>query len=147
MNHTEKLESILFYELDRAIKTYRQFAQSKLNINGFDITIDQWLILKTVKEHPDYTQVQIAKNVFKDVASVTRITELLVQKEYLKREFHTTDRRRSILEVTKIGESVIKDVFPLVKENRKQALKSISKNDIDLLSSVLKKITINCQSI
>lgn len=75
----ENLDLIFFYHLDKAIKTYRQFAQEKLKENGFDITIDQWLVLKAVSENQDINHNDLADAVFKDKASVTRIIELLVK--------------------------------------------------------------------
>ncbi|MBC7862366.1 MAG: MarR family transcriptional regulator, partial [Bacteroidia bacterium] len=69
----EKLESVFFYHLEKAIKSYRQFAQNKLNSNALTITIDQWLVLKVLSDNQDITQTELAERVFKDKASVTRI--------------------------------------------------------------------------
>jgi MarR family transcriptional regulator, transcriptional regulator for hemolysin len=33
----EKLEELIFYKLENAIKTYRQFAQKQITKGGFDI--------------------------------------------------------------------------------------------------------------
>ncbi|MBK7712103.1 MAG: MarR family transcriptional regulator [Bacteroidales bacterium] len=49
---------------------------------GLDITIDQWLVLKTIENNAGMTQQQIAINVFKDYASITRIIEILVTKSF-----------------------------------------------------------------
>ena len=72
------LNDIIFYTLEKSIKSYRQYAQKQLIMNNFDITIDQWLILKSIKENSGLTQQQIGINVFFFFASVTRIIELLV---------------------------------------------------------------------
>ena len=141
----EKIEEILFYKLEKAIKTYRQYAQRQIKNAGFDITIDQWLVLKTIKESSNLSQQQIAQNVFKDYASVTRIIELLVKKEYLMRSFHNKDRRRFELSLTELGETIIDNVYPIVLQNRNQALKSISKKDIEALTNNLNEIISNCQ--
>ena len=69
----EKLENIVFYSMDRAIRSYRQYAQQQLKKNDFAITIDQWLVIKCLIENPDVTQVELSERVFKDNASVTRI--------------------------------------------------------------------------
>src|SRR5579863_7950681 len=90
----EKLNDIIFYRLDKAIKTYRQFAQQELKAAGILITIDQWIVLKTISEKSGISQRVIAENVFKDEASVTRIIELLVKKGLLTRNFNSDDRRK-----------------------------------------------------
>lgn len=140
----EKLDEILFYTLEKSIKVYRKYAQAQIIKNGFDITIDQWLVLKTLQENSSATQIQIAEMVFKDVASITRIIESLVQKKYIIRKLNKTDRRKFELEITKSGNSIIDEIHPLVIENRKQALKDLKKNEVTILKQQLEKIINNC---
>lgn len=142
----EKLDQVLFFTLEKSIKTYRQFAQRQIDKAGIDITIDQWLVLKSIQDWPDISQHQIAENVFKDFASVTRMIELLVKKEYLQREFHKTDRRRFNLVITKKGQAVIQKVIPVITANRKQALKSLTKAEIENNKAFLNQIIENCKS-
>ncbi len=141
----EKLDQVLFFTLEKSIKTYRQFAQRQIDKAGIDITIDQWLVLKSIQDWPDISQHQIAENVFKDFASVTRMIELLVKKEYLQREFHKTDRRRFNLIITKKGQAVIQKVIPVITANRKQALKSLTKAEIENNKVFLNQIIENCK--
>lgn len=141
----EKLEGIFFYTLEKSIKTYRKFAQQMINNAGYDITIDQWLILKTLQERERIPQNQVAELVFKDVASVTRIIEILVQKKYVRRRLHKTDRRKFELEITEMGISIIKNIYPIVIAYRNQALKSISDLELKKVKNQLEKIINNCQ--
>jgi MarR family transcriptional regulator, transcriptional regulator for hemolysin len=141
----EKLDEIIFYNLEKSIKSYRQFAQRQINQAGFDITIDQWLILQTIQENADYSQQQIAEKVFKDFASVTRMIELLVKKGLLERAFHEEDRRRFKLTLTQAGIKIIADVHPIIQQNRKQALQSLSEPDIDVFRKYLITVIKNCQ--
>ena len=85
----EKLNSIIFYNIDKAIRSYRNFAQRQLKLHGFNITIDQWLIIKAILENPGITQNEIGDLVFKDNASVTRMIELLVKSEFITRTVHS----------------------------------------------------------
>jgi len=143
----EKLESIIFYTIDKSIRTYRTYAQNRLKEHGFKITIDQWLIIKAIMENPGISQQELGEKVFKDNASVTRIIELLVKAEYLERKIHPNDRRKSNLEITKSGKKIIEDVQLLVLENRKTALSGISEKDLKTMFTVLGKITENCKKI
>lgn len=140
----EKLKDIIFYNMDKAIKSYRMYAQKKLKENGFKITIDQWLIIKSILENPKITQQDIAKKVFKDNASVTRIIELLVKSEYLERKINPDDRRKFNLVVTEEGKSIIHKVQDLVLENRKSALDTVTTEELETMNLVLKKIIKNC---
>lgn len=139
----EKLDSIIFYNIDKAIRAYRNYAQRQLKLNGFTITIDQWLIIKAILENPEITQNEIGNLVFKDNASVTRIIELLVKSEYVIRTIHSKDRRKTNLEVTDLGIKIIKDVQKIVEKNRAIALDGISKEELQIMNNTLLKISEN----
>jgi DNA-binding MarR family transcriptional regulator len=142
----ERLETINFYLLDKAIRTYRIYSQKKLRENGFKITVDQWLIIKVLMENPGISQQNIAEKAFKDNASVTRIIDLLVKSKYLDRKVNPKDRRTSILKVTPDGEDIINKVQDLVLQNRKMAQIGITIEELENLNATLKKIIKNCQS-
>ena len=140
----ERLEEVIFYKLESAIKTYRQLAQRNITTSGFDITVDQWLIMKVVLEKEELKQNEIAEKVFKDAASVTRIIDLLINKEYLVREVHGNDRRRSQLKLTSKGKSILAKVQVIIHKNRTLALNNISESRIKEMSKTLSTIISNC---
>jgi MarR family transcriptional regulator for hemolysin len=140
----EKLETVIFYTIEKAIKTYRQFAQRNISKAGLDITIDQWLVLRLIDEDGEQYQNEIAEAVFKDTASITRIVELLVLKGYLKRNEHPGDRRRFKLNVTDKGRDLLAKVSPIVTNYRDTALQGISPSEIQALQQVLNRIITNC---
>lgn len=142
----ERLETINFYLLDKAIRTYRVYSQKKLRENGFKITVDQWLVIKVLMENPGISQLSLAEKAFKDNASITRIIELLVKSKYLDRKVNPKDRRTSILKVTPDGEEIINKVQGLVLQNRKVAQTGITIEELENLNVTLKKIIKNCQS-
>lgn len=141
----EKLNDILFYNMDKAIRTYRNYAQKRLRDHGYKITIDQWLIIKAILENPGIMQQELAEIVFKDNASVTRIIELLVKSGYLQREINPNDRRKTILKVTDEGKLIIEKVQILVLENRQIALGNIDSSNLQTTNDVLNTITNNCK--
>lgn len=141
----EKLENVFFYTIDKSIRSYRVFAQKRLREKGFNITIDQWLILKVLMDHPGIMQQEVAEMVFKDNASVTRIIEILEKSKYLKKKVNPNDRRKSILKITPSGEKVIQDVQKIVNENREITLKGISEKDLEIAANVLNQIIDNSQ--
>ncbi len=99
----DKLDNVIFYSIEKAIKSYRLYGQNKLRENRLKITIDQWLVIKSIMETPFISQQEIAEKVFKDNASVTRIIDLLFKTKYIKRAVNKTDRRKTILIVTEEG--------------------------------------------
>ena len=145
MQDMEKLEQVIFYTLDKAIKTYRQFAQRRLNQNGLDITIDQWLVLHAIADKPGISQLEIADKVFKDAASVTRIIDLLIKKNYLERGSHDQDRRRFKLQLTKEGKALLKAVQKVADQNRAIALAGIEESHLQQMRETLLTIIKNSQ--
>ena len=140
-----KLNTVIFYTIDKSIKSYRIFAQKRLREKGLNITIDQWLVLKVLMDHPGIMQQEVAEMVFKDNASVTRIIELLVKANYLKRSINPKDKRKSNLKITGPGLKIIGDVENIVLENRQMAMKGISEQDLEITSKVLNQIIENSQ--
>ena len=140
----EQLNDIVFYTIDKAIRTYRQFAQKELKKAGFAITIDQWLIIKNILEYPEISQQELSEKVFKDNASVTRIIELLVKAGYIERNISSSDRRRTKLKVTSSGKKIIADVHKVVLKNRSTALTGLSANAIRNMKKSLQEIIKNC---
>lgn len=140
----QKLEHIIFYNLDKSIKVYRQFVQKRLNDTGFEITVDQWLVLATLIEKPNSNQQEIAEKVFKDAASVTRIINLLIKKKYINRQRNKADKRQSDLHITARGRRMLASLQNLIKQNRVIALHAISTNDLAITQQTLLKIVENC---
>lgn len=141
----ENINAVLFYTLEKSIKVYRKYAQTQIANAGFDITIDQWLVLKSLQENSHLSQNEIADLVFKDMASITRIIELLVKKELVERHINKSDRRKFELKITKNGKKMIELISPIVKNNRKQALKGITKLEQNNLISRLEILINNCK--
>ena len=141
----EKLDSVLFYYIEKAIKTYRQFAQRELKNAGLSITVDQWLTLNCLHENPEISQKELAETIFKDNASITRIIDLLVKAKYIKRSLNKNDRRKSDLSITDLGLEIIAKASPIVNNYRNQALKGIDIAKEEHVKMVMKTIIKNCQ--
>ncbi len=135
----------VFYSIEEAIKSYRRFAQERIQQEIADLTINQVLLLVLVSESPGMPQAEMAEILFKDFAAVTRMIQLLVKRGYLERKPNPDDRRRQRLEVTDTGKSVAGRLAPIIKSNREQATTDLSKEEQHELRRLLNKITQNCK--
>lgn len=133
------------YSIEKAIKEYRKLAQKNISKVVNDITVDQCLILIILNDNKTISQNELANLVFKDNASITRMIELMVKKEYLKRTIHQEDRRKFNLEITNKGIETLQLIQPVVKANRQTALEGLSLEEITSLDKILNKIIINCK--
>jgi len=132
------------YSIEKAIKEYRKLAQKNISKVVKDITVDQGLVLIILNDNQNIAQNELANLVFKDNASITRMIELMVKKEYITRTIHPEDRRKFNLEITEKGLKTLELIQPVIKNNRQTALEGLSLEEIALLDKTLNKIITNC---
>lgn len=135
----------VLYSIEQAIKEYRKVSQKNIDKIVKDITIDQCLVLIILNKDEKISQNELANLIFKDNASITRMIELMVKKDYLNRTIHKEDRRKFNLEITEKGKKTIELINPIVQINRETALNGLSLEEIDLLDKTLNKIITNCK--
>ena len=133
----------IFYDIEKAIKSYRNFAQMQIDKSGYEITINQLLLLFQISEKPDLSQAELSKILIKDVASITRMIQILFEKKYITRKEDKKDRRQKLLLLTKNGKEVLSNLKVVIKLNREQALKDFSNEEITNLSYLLNKLITN----
>jgi DNA-binding MarR family transcriptional regulator len=136
----------VLYTIEQTIKEYRKISQKNIAKIVSDITVDQGLVLLILNENSNYSQKDIAGLIFKDNASITRIIELMVKKDYLVRTVNESDRRKFNLEITEKGRNTVELLSPAIKLNRTTALHGLSANEIELLDTLLNKIITNCKT-
>ncbi|GLB53976.1 hypothetical protein NBRC110019_30170 [Neptunitalea chrysea] len=136
----------VLYSIEETIKAYRKLSQYNISSIVPKITIDQALILIIIS-HSDNTQTEIANLIFKDYASMTRIINLMISKDYLTKTLDKIDKRKAKLKITENGKIIIEKLTPMIKLNRETALKNISYKEQEQLFKILKKITQNCKTI
>jgi DNA-binding MarR family transcriptional regulator len=131
------------YLLDRTARKVKQYAQQRFNAERFDITIDQWLILKSLNKHNDLNQKQLAEITGKDHPTLTRIVDLLCKKKLTERRIHPSDRRSFIVHLTEIGKQRVTEWTPKMAEIRMKAWQNLNPEDYDNLRRILTTICDN----
>lgn len=140
----ETVDSTIFYTIEKTIKTYRRYAQRQFVNNGIHITIDQWLILCVVDDNNAITLKDLAAKVFKDEASLTRITHLLEKNNLISKKQDVDDKRKTQIFLTESGKKTMKSAFNISKQYRKDALNGISKEEVKNMAILLNNIVENC---
>lgn len=143
---TKNPTGTVLYTIEQTIKEYRKICQKNIEKIVDDITVDQCLVLIILNENAKISQIEIAKLIFKDNASITRIIELMVKKDYLIREVNEIDKRKSNLIITEKGIKTIELLKPVIALNRNTALNDLSLDEIELLDKILHKIISNCKT-
>ena len=135
----------VFYAIERAIKTYRRFAQDRIGQTVPKLTINQALLLELLARNPDISQNEMAVLLFKDLAAITRMMELLVKQGYVVRSPHPKDRRKHQLRLTESGREKVELVRPVTLQNRADALAGFSEEEKATLKRLLERLITNCQ--
>lgn len=136
----------VLYTIEQAIKEYRKFCQKNISDIIHSITVDQVLVLLALNNNPELSQHKIAAVVFKDNASITRMIELMVRNNFIKRTINKDDRRKYNLQITPHGRQVMTQLTPVITYNRSTALKGFTKTEIQQLDSLLTRIITNCKN-
>ena len=136
----------IFYQIEKAIKQYRTMVQTNLNKLGYKITINQILLMIQIDRKPEISLVELAELLFKDVASITRMTELLVKEDFVERKENKDDRRKKDLKITPKGKKLLDLAIPVILQNRETAQKNITQEERDTLYNILNKIILNTSS-
>lgn len=126
--------------LDRTARRVKQFAQRRFKEMGFNITVDQWLVLKQLYEREQLKQNELAGLVFKDNPTLTRIIDLLCEKGLTERNTYPDDRRCFMVSLTKRGRSKVREMLPSIQEVRLKAWEGLSERDFNQFRRILNKI-------
>lgn len=128
------------FVLERASKRMKQYFQEQLVKSGCGITIDQWVILQELNEQDGLSQFEIAQATFKDAPTVTRIIDLLCEKELTKRILDTADRRKFRIELTKKGRQKIEEALPVIEQAREKTWQGFDEQKLETLMQMLNEV-------
>ena len=142
---TQEQFSKYSFLLDRTAKRVKQYAQRKFKLEDFDITVDQWLILKNLSENELLSQTELAQMVFKDQPTLTRIIDILTKKGYVERVPHPLDRRSFHLLLTAEGISKVNELKPKIASIREKAWENLGESDFEEFKRILNTIYNNLE--
>lgn len=142
---TQEQFSKYSFLLDRTARRVKQYAQRKFKREDFDITVDQWLILKNLSENELMSQAEMAQILFKDQPTLTRIIDILTKKGYVERVPHPNDRRSFQLVLTQSGAEKVEELKPKVSEIRQKAWENLNEGDFEEFKRILNKIYDNLE--
>lgn len=138
-----ELFSTYSYLLDRTARKVKHYAQRRFNAENYDITVDQWLIIKNLNQHNDMNQSQLAEITGKDHPTLTRIIDLLCKKDLTERRIHPTDRRCFTVHLTEQGKQKVSEWSPKMAEIRMKAWENLTEDDYKNLKRILDTIYTN----
>ncbi|MEM9527885.1 MAG: MarR family transcriptional regulator, partial [Bacteroidota bacterium] len=107
-------QNTVFYQLEKTMKLYRKLAQNRIHTAGYNVSVNQLILLVQLNERPASTQVELSASIFKDFASVARMVDLLVKKGFLARSENAKDRRKKDLKPTPVAKEMLQVLYPVI---------------------------------
>lgn len=121
----------------------KNFAEKLLQ--PYDLTIEQFHILKQLSRDSGLTQRELGNIVNKTPANITRILDRLETKRLIIRQNSKKDRRSTCVFLTDTGNTLINDVFATFESFSSQLTEGINQDEQQKMKAILDKIARNIQ--
>lgn len=138
MTETYSIEKAFGFIVYRTALRLKSALHRTFKDQGFDITPEQWGILRVLWEDEGLSQREIGDRLFKDKPNVTRMLDAMERKKLILRQ--PTDRRRYSIFLTKEGKKLQEELLPIVLEVQEKAINALTKNDLKTLQNLLNQI-------
>ncbi|MEW8972384.1 MAG: MarR family transcriptional regulator [Mesobacillus sp.] len=86
-----------------------------LYLKPYQITTEQWSVLRTLSEFNEISQKELSLRSDKDQATLTKILDLLVKQENVERIPNPLDRRSFLVKITPKGKKIVSEVTPYLE--------------------------------
>jgi DNA-binding MarR family transcriptional regulator len=139
-SHIQDSLGLMIYRTALALKSALQRCFKE---NGFEITAEQWVIMRHLWEEEGLSQREIGEKAAKDKPNITRMLDALEKKRLIFRQPDPRDRRKFCVYLTKEGKQLHERLQPLAQSLRQQITRSLSQPEIDRIKETLNKINRN----
>lgn len=139
----KELPDIYAFLIDRTARLMKQYSKKRFAEIKAGITIEQWPLLKWLSENRPISQRELAEATLKDGPTITRILDLLANKELIERLSDPTDRRRFLVRLTTKGKKKVAKLMPEVEAQRATGWQGLNDKDYADLKRILGKIEQN----
>jgi DNA-binding MarR family transcriptional regulator len=144
MNDYYHIKDSLGFIIYRTALALKSALQRSFKGRGYQITTEQWGIIRHLWEEEGLSQREIGEKAGKDRPNITRMLDSLEKKRIIFRQPDPRDRRKYCIYLTKEGRQLHERLFPLVQNQRERVTQNLSPEEVDFLKNTLTKI---CQNI
>lgn len=106
----------------------------------FGLSIPEWRVMATLAIHPELSAAEVAQRTAMDKVAVSRAVASLLRARRLERRHAPGDRRRSMLRLSPLGESVYAEVVPVALAYERDLLAPLDAADRASLDRVLRAL-------
>ncbi len=117
----------------------------QVKLKDYDISLEQWAILSRVYRAEGCNQKKIAEMSLKDRAAVTRILNILENKELIERKNSPQDRREFLIYLTEKGHDLYKKTSAMMSQNAQEIDSIFSESELEQFKDLLNKLISNLE--
>jgi DNA-binding MarR family transcriptional regulator len=147
MDDFEQVTDSLGFIIYRTALALKAALQRRFKDNGFEITAEQWGILRQLREEEGLTQREIGEKAAKDKPNITRMLDVLEKKRLLFRQPDPRDRRKYRIYLSREGKQLYERLAPLAQTLRAGITRNLSAPELDRLKDTLNKIQQNLNGV
>jgi MarR family transcriptional regulator, temperature-dependent positive regulator of motility len=107
--------------------------------SGYDLTPVQFAALRVVAAYPGLDQASLANEVAYDRVTTGGVVDRLEQKGFLRRDVNKADRRARMLNLTIKGETLLREITPIIKQIEADLLIGLTSSEGETLLRLLNK--------
>ncbi|WP_173917778.1 MarR family winged helix-turn-helix transcriptional regulator [Halobacillus sp. Marseille-Q1614] len=135
------LESLVGYN----IGTISHFIQNEYNqrLSDYGVTRSQAKVIYFLAVHGPQSQKDLQKRLYIKASSMNGIIESLIKNECITKESSPNDRRAKVIQLTKKGKHIEKEVWSIVLEIEEEIGEGFSKEEHQVIISFLQRIQKN----
>lgn len=136
-------EKELYLVLEEASKRIRERVGGLSVLKKFGLSFEQWLIIEQAGKYPGISQKKIIDKLVKEAASVSRMVNKLLGKEYLYRQKNQNDKKIGQLFLTNKGETVYAECKKSVDKEFREIFSGFYERELNLIIDILKRVNRN----
>ncbi|MGH8497033.1 MAG: MarR family winged helix-turn-helix transcriptional regulator [Gammaproteobacteria bacterium] len=138
-NNSLKLEEFLPYRLSVLSNTVSS-AIAGAYAERFELSVAEWRVLAILGRFPGLSAGEVAERGAMDKVTVSRAVARLLKAGRITRRFARSDRRRSVLELSRTGQAVHDKITPLARGYERALLKGLTPDERRRFNATLDKL-------
>ena len=112
----------------------------KKTLKNYPINVTEFAVMEFLYSKGEKSIQEIRDRILLASGSATYVVDNLEKKGYVNRKVSQKDKRVTYIKLTKIGENLMDDIFPIHKINTKKIFDDLTEEELDTLKEILKKI-------
>ena len=139
---------------DRSILTLERYLPYRLSIlsnrvsgriaetygDKFAMSVTEWRIMAVLGEYPGISADEVSNKTQIEKSILSRAISKLLNRSLLNREIDPADKRRSMLKLSKTGQSVYDEIVPIAYDMEKELLNCFNAEETEAFSKLVDRL-------